>query len=359
MTSFNQPHRNFDCSTVNCTLLILTLTAFQLLARDSMALPTVLFLGQQTDRYGPNSVPFTPVGDKVQVLAALDSVDPIGSPTISVTAVQGDTTITLEPIPPDNPLFPGLHGYRNFIDLDPGLTGSWTVIPADSSGIGPSSFTNTILDPEFLPLVTGIKLQSTPLSARVSWTNPSLDGFDADAITVRAIEANSGLHVWQSDLLPIQTTSFAPPAGTLQLGVEYVYWINIVDFMSGSIVENSSKTFTQAFRLTVAGDYNQNGVVDAADYTVWHDNLGSESLMNRDARLSGPVGDADYDVWRANFGQALGAGSGAAPTVPEPATCLLCVLALGHCPSRWRYRSDFSGRSSIRRARLLNSVSPG
>jgi hypothetical protein len=36
------------------------------------------------------------------------------------------------------------------------------------------------------------------------------------------------------------------------------------------------------------GDYNGNGVVDAADYVVWRDTGGSQ---------------AAYDLWRANFGK--------------------------------------------------------
>ena len=44
------------------------------------------------------------------------------------------------------------------------------------------------------------------------------------------------------------------------------------------------------------GDYSGNGVVDAADYTVWRDNAG------------GVFAPADYDVWADNYG-ASSAGS--------------------------------------------------
>ena len=79
------------------------------------------------------------------------------------------------------------------------------------------------------------------------------------------------------------------------------------------------------------GDYNQNGVVDAADYTVWRDNFGSAtSLANDD---SPGVGQDDYTRWKTNFGN--GAGSGAAlgaGAVPEPSTLAmlaLCTFAAG------------------------------
>ena len=65
------------------------------------------------------------------------------------------------------------------------------------------------------------------------------------------------------------------------------------------------------------GDYDGNGVVDAADYVVWRNGLGTIYTQN------------DYDVWRAHFGQMAGSGSGvsANAAVPEPATLVLLTLA--------------------------------
>ena len=65
-----------------------------------------------------------------------------------------------------------------------------------------------------------------------------------------------------------------------------------------------------------SGDYNRNGVVDAADYTVWRDTLGSEVDVYTvaDGDGSAEVDAPDYDVWTAHFGQmvTLPPGSGAA-----------------------------------------------
>ena len=69
---------------------------------------------------------------------------------------------------------------------------------------------------------------------------------------------------------------------------------------------------------SLPGDYNQNGIVDAADYTVWRD------TMNDLPR---------YNEWRANFGSMAGAGSGAAGAlpshalVPEPTSLVLLTLS--------------------------------
>jgi len=49
------------------------------------------------------------------------------------------------------------------------------------------------------------------------------------------------------------------------------------------------------------GDYNGSGLVDAADYVVWRNNLGSSVVLFNDI-TPGIVTQADYDVWKANFG---------------------------------------------------------
>jgi hypothetical protein len=77
----------------------------------------------------------------------------------------------------------------------------------------------------------------------------------------------------------------------------------------------------------VPGDYNDNGIVDAADYVVWR--KGGPLLFEVDT--PGTVNEADYTAWRARFGQTTaGAGSGSLTitAVPEPATMVFAVLGL-------------------------------
>ncbi len=75
------------------------------------------------------------------------------------------------------------------------------------------------------------------------------------------------------------------------------------------------------------GDFNQDGSVDAADYTKWRDNLGAASLPNDNGL--GVVGAAHYDLWKSQFGQPSALGAVSASEVPEPATLPLCGVALG------------------------------
>jgi hypothetical protein len=79
--------------------------------------------------------------------------------------------------------------------------------------------------------------------------------------------------------------------------------------------------------IGLPGDYNENGVVDAADYVVWRDNLGTNfELPNRGPGITGAVSESDYNTWRANFGASGGGGMSLAG-VPEPTS--VGLLALG------------------------------
>jgi len=77
------------------------------------------------------------------------------------------------------------------------------------------------------------------------------------------------------------------------------------------------------------GDYNDNNVVDAADYTRWRDTLGTNIVLPNDP-TPGSVDESDYLWWKNNFGETGGAGSlaaGGAP-VPEPTALAIAALAL-------------------------------
>jgi hypothetical protein len=76
----------------------------------------------------------------------------------------------------------------------------------------------------------------------------------------------------------------------------------------------------------VTGDYNGNGVVDAADYLIWRAHLGQTfALANRDPANTGAVSAADYTSWKAHFGSS-GSGASSGGAVPEPSAAVLLVL---------------------------------
>ncbi len=65
------------------------------------------------------------------------------------------------------------------------------------------------------------------------------------------------------------------------------------------------------------GDYNFDGLVNAADYSVWRNTLGSTNDLRADGTSAstpgapdGVVDELDYAFWKANFGNVLQQGSG-------------------------------------------------
>lgn len=83
--------------------------------------------------------------------------------------------------------------------------------------------------------------------------------------------------------------------------------------------------------VTNIGDYNGDGTVNAADYTVWRNTLGATGVTpasGADGSGNGIIDPADYDVWKHNFGAVAGSGAGSGVAVPEPATGILAAIAV-------------------------------
>jgi hypothetical protein len=77
--------------------------------------------------------------------------------------------------------------------------------------------------------------------------------------------------------------------------------------------------------LPTPGDFNEDGFVDAADYTVWRDGFGSR------------YDEDDRADWLANFGAGGSAGGAAASTsVPEPASLVLLAIGVSLASGRRR-----------------------
>ena len=100
---------------------------------------------------------------------------------------------------------------------------------------------------------------------------------------------------------------------------------------------SAAAAVTLVVRDVIVGDYNRNGAVDAADYVVWRNTLGSVGIgLPADGSGNDSVDLADYTAWRRGFGlsggAALGAGSaaGTLASVPEPAFAIgVLQIALG------------------------------
>ena len=84
--------------------------------------------------------------------------------------------------------------------------------------------------------------------------------------------------------------------------------------------------FTAPGGGTLAGDYNGNDTVDAADYTAWLDNLGASAGALPNDTDGGVIGQAQYDTWKANFGATAGSGTTSGGAVPEPTSVMLLLM---------------------------------
>jgi hypothetical protein len=79
--------------------------------------------------------------------------------------------------------------------------------------------------------------------------------------------------------------------------------------------DNLGATLFPAQAPALIGDYNEDGTVDAADYTAWRDTLGRSGLTpysEADGNGSGNIDAADYEIWSSNFGASTATGGSAA-----------------------------------------------
>ena len=77
------------------------------------------------------------------------------------------------------------------------------------------------------------------------------------------------------------------------------------------------------------GDYNNNGIVDAADYVLWRKALGQSvgtAGSGADGNQSGAIDPGDYTYWRERFGNVGGCGAG--EQAPEPSQIAMWLLAV-------------------------------
>lgn len=113
-------------------------------------------------------------------------------------------------------------------------------------------------------------------------------------------------------------------------------WIRVLEFLDDgrtvrvrtySPFHDLQKTDqANAFEFTISplrpGDYNDDGLVNAADYSVWRDAEGQQvaAWSSADGNGDGFIGIEDYGVWRDAYGSSTGSIA-----VPEPATLTFAI----------------------------------
>ena len=211
----------------------------------------------------------------------------------------------------------------------------------------------TVLDhatPSFAPASTLTSLAHDFGNLAIGASSPSFNFDVYNLLATAGFTANMDFDsVTPSGNSAAFTTNLAASAGSLVLagGAGHTFTSSLtamtVGTFSASYVLNfSDENITGAWNNSItlmltgktrlAGDYNGDFVVDAADYAVWRSTKDQSvtAYSGADGDGNGIVNTADYEVWRGNYGQTA-AGSGAAigtAGVPEPASVALAVLTL-------------------------------
>jgi enediyne biosynthesis protein E4 len=135
-------------------------------------------------------------------------------------------------------------------------------------------------------------------------------------------EANTNAGTFNQSDLPVH---FGLGAAELIDELRVVWPDGTVQYLQDVAVD---QYLTIDFPTPLPGDYNTDGIVDAADYTVWRNRLGSGVSLPNDTTPG--VGLDDYTRWKVHFGETT-AGSAASeinPAIPEPSTAILFLLGL-------------------------------
>ncbi|QDU58280.1 hypothetical protein [Aeoliella mucimassa] len=92
----------------------------------------------------------------------------------------------------------------------------------------------------------------------------------------------------------------------------------------------SSEVLLSVVQLTLKGDFNADGIVNLADYTLWRDHLGSpdESVLSGNGDNENGVDAADYVLWKQHFGESIPTDSLVSQAVPEPSCLAIAMLGL-------------------------------
>ncbi|MEN1680541.1 MAG: right-handed parallel beta-helix repeat-containing protein [Planctomycetota bacterium] len=146
------------------------------------------------------------------------------------------------------------------------------------------------------------------------------------------IHVNDGATLLTDFIESGATASFDVELGGLSAG-DTVY----VAFGAGDF--STSDFFALDFSVALLvppGDFNRDGVVDTADYTLWRDMVGrtgidlAADVTGEDLQgvPDGIVDGSDYALWRANFGRTASTANALVARAPEPRAMTLTAFVL-------------------------------
>jgi hypothetical protein len=174
----------------------------------------------------------------------------------------------------------------------------------------------------------------TTFSVDVNSDGDMVDGFDTYILPITLIDNGDGF----------TTNSFRLDAGTPTSSVagdiprffDDATWViqlfgggGEYPYAAGNSITLDNLKIEFSEKPAAPGDYNNDGVVNLADYTVWRDNLGATvTLPNEGTDITpGEVTAEDYAFWKSQFGNTAGTLMSSV-NVPEPGSVVLALLAM-------------------------------
>ena len=167
----------------------------------------------------------------------------------------------------------------------------------------------------------------------INFTNSSGIGFITNELATSGggnLASMLAIADHESDFFQLTDSAvFLPKSDLIVTTNVFITGLSAVD---GITLTSFMQRFEQTGPPSHTGDYNENGVVDAADYVVWRKAQGTTTALPNDDGIGGTVGVAHFNLLRANFGNA-GSGAGTSSqsngaVVPEPTSILMAILAV-------------------------------
>jgi hypothetical protein len=187
--------------------------------------------------------------------------------------------------------------------------------------------------------VFGQTPDGTPIDAQFQSNEVHIDGLAAGTYTNMKMDLTSATLVAQGGQGPggsfndLFGTGLRPDGGPKLIPTGLQFYINKKTLPADALTMYLDNIRFGTTPAAIPGDYNSDGVVDAADFVIWRQTLNSTTDLRANGDNTGAsanvIDQADYTFWKSRFGATSGSGSGALSSgaVPEPSGAALLLIA--------------------------------
>ena len=206
-----------------------------------------------------------------------------------------------------------------------------------ASWSGDSLLTEVTVDFGAVPLGSGVVSAALELFNFAGVGAPTLAAdLDVDSFVATGDGATLGLDLTPTlGLAQGASLAFDALLDTAVAGLfSAVYTVSLSgEDLPGEQTQQLTVNLVGEVTASTPGDYNGDGLVNAADYSVWRDTRGSTTLLAADGDGDGEIDDDDYVVWTGGYNATH------AQAIPEPATGASLAVAAALLARRSRRRA--------------------